>query len=278
LLPELSIDVKDFLSIPCPDPIEANNMEEAMVSLTKATMSFLADQQRESTISSLHLSMYLITTFLCEVGQLVGGAIDSGLVKDLVLTIHDETVPRDCSEMYMVQRGKEMDGFLSAYPSVLHCLTKLSLRNLGFNNLDMHHILFDCCKQLKYLSLYQCDTGANSLFKIDAPNSKLSVLELTLCRFERLEVACLPKLEKLSWNTWMSPDMPLAIGFLPSLGELELSCGAVCAKSKIKLSEVLHANTCIHTLSLDFQGENVSSSLLLQSSIHYVVAAIRVIS
>uniref|UniRef100_A0ACD6AAD7 Uncharacterized protein n=1 Tax=Avena sativa TaxID=4498 RepID=A0ACD6AAD7_AVESA len=157
----------------------------------------------------------------------------------------------------MVQRGKEMDGFFSAYPSVLHCLTKLSLQNLGFNKLDMHHILFDCCEQLKHLSLYHCDNGASSWFKIDAPNSKLSVLELTLCRFERLEVVCLPKLEKLSCDTWISPDMPLAIGFIPSLGELVLSCGAVCADSGTKLSELLHATTSIHTLSLDFQGESL---------------------
>ncbi|XP_047071408.1 uncharacterized protein LOC124680381 [Lolium rigidum] len=257
LLPELSIDVKDFLSVPCPDPIEADAMEKAMMSLTKATKNFLADHRRESTISSLHLNLYLINNFLCEVGSLVGDAVDSGLLKDLDLAITDETAPRDCSEVYMVQRGKEIDGFFSACPSVLHCLTKLSLRNLCFIELDMHHILFDCCKQLKHLSLYQCDTGASSLFMIDAPNSKVSVLELTLCRFVRLEVVCLPKLEKLSWDTWMSPDMPLAIGFAPSLGELELSCGAVCANSGTKLSELLHATRGIHTLSLGFQGENI---------------------
>jgi hypothetical protein len=251
-------------------------MEKAMMSLTIATKNFLADHRRESTISSLHLNLYLINNFLCEVGSLVGDAVDSGLLKDLDPAITDETAPRDCSEVYMVQRGKEIDGFFSACPSVLHCLTKLSLRNLCFIELDMHHILFDCCKQLKHLSLYQCDTGASSLFMIDAPNSKVSVLELTLCRFVRLEVVCLPKLEKLSWDTWMSPDMPLAIGFAPSLGELELSCGAVCANSGTILSELLHATRGIHTLSLGFQGENVSSCLLLQSSIHCVVASIKV--
>uniref|UniRef100_A0ACD5WDN4 Uncharacterized protein n=1 Tax=Avena sativa TaxID=4498 RepID=A0ACD5WDN4_AVESA len=257
LLPELSINAKEFLSGPCRDPDKENDTEEAMASLTKAARSFLADQQRDSIISSLHLHLYLIKTFLYEDGPLVSDAIDSGLLKDLDLAILDETVPRACSDVYMVQRGKEMDGFFSAYPSVLHCLTKLSLRNLGFNKLDMHHILFDCCKQLKHLSLYHCDNGASSWLKIDAPNSKLSVLELTLCRFERLEVVCLPKLEKLSWDTWMTPDMPLAIGFIPSLGELVLSCGAVCADSGTKLSELLHATTSIHTLSLDFQGESL---------------------
>jgi hypothetical protein len=233
-----------------------------MVSLTKATRRFLADQQRESTISSLHLKLYLINTFLCEVGTLVGDAVDRGLLKDLDLTILDWTDPLDCSGEDMIQRAQEVDGFFFAYPSVLHCLTRLSLDNLGFIKVDMHHVLFDCCKQLKYLSLCQCDTGLGSLFKIDAPNSKLIVLELTKCRFEILEVVCLPKLERLSWDTWVSRSVPLAFGFVSSLGELELSCGAICDQREFKLSELLHGTTSIHTLTLDFQGEKVSRSFI----------------
>ncbi|XBI86185.1 hypothetical protein VPH35_094191 [Triticum aestivum] len=62
LLPELSIDVQDFLSAPCADPVEANDMEQAMASLTKATRSLLDKQQRGSTVSSLCLNLYLINT------------------------------------------------------------------------------------------------------------------------------------------------------------------------------------------------------------------------
>jgi hypothetical protein len=259
LLPELSIDVKDFLSVPCPDPIEANDMEEAMVSLIKATRSFLADQQRESTISSLHLKLYFINTFLCEVGPLIGDAVERGLLKDLDLSILDEMEILDCSEEDMLQRAQDIDAFFSAYPSLPHCLTKLCLHNVGFNKLDMHHILFDCCKQLKHLILVHCDTGANSFFKIDAPNSNLCAIDIYKCRFERIEVACLPKLEKFFWNTWVSEYAPVNFGFVPSLGELELSCGSSCDQIEFKLSRLLHGVTGIHTLTLDFQGENVST-------------------
>ena len=41
LLPELSINVRDFLSAPCADPIEDHDMEQPMASLTKATRSML---------------------------------------------------------------------------------------------------------------------------------------------------------------------------------------------------------------------------------------------
>uniref|UniRef100_A0ACD5X6N6 Uncharacterized protein n=1 Tax=Avena sativa TaxID=4498 RepID=A0ACD5X6N6_AVESA len=257
LLPELSIDVKDFLSVPCADPIEANDMEKAMVSLTNATRSFLADQQREFSISSLHLKIYLINTFLCEVGPLIGDAVDSGLLKDLDLSILDENSILECSEEDMLHRAQQIDAFFSAYPSVPHCLTKLFLHNADFDKLDMHHVMFDCCKQLKHLILLNCQTGADSLFKIDAPNSNLCVLEIHKCRFEIIEVVCLPKLEKFSWDTWVGEYAPVAFGYVPSLGELELSCGAECDQREFKLSELLDGVTGIHTLTLDFQGENI---------------------
>ncbi|KAM0901686.1 hypothetical protein ACQ4PT_019838 [Festuca glaucescens] len=256
LLPELSISVKDFLSVPCTEPIEANDMEElAMAPLTKVTRNFLADQQRERTISSLHLKLYLTNTFFSEVGPLVGDAIDNGLLKDLDLTVLDETDPLDRSDEDILQRAQEIDTFFRAYPSVLHCLTKLSLKNAGFDKLEMHHVLFDCCKQLKHLSLCYCDTGTYSVFKIDAPNSKLCVLEIDKCRFKRLELVCLPKLEKFACTTWVSQHVPVTFGVVPSLGELELSCGASYNERPFKLSELLHGTTSIHTLTLDFEGE-----------------------
>ncbi|CAM0877929.1 unnamed protein product [Alopecurus aequalis] len=257
LMSEITIDVKDFLPDPCPDHIEANHMEDAMASLTKATRSFLANQQRESTVTNLDLRLYLISMFLCKIGPLVGDAIDSGLLKAFDLAILDETDPCDCSDEDMLQRAEEIDGFFSAYPSLLHCLTRLFLQNANFEKIDMHHVLFDCCKELEQLSLYQCDTGLWSLFKIDAPNSKLRVLELIKCRFGRLEVVCLPKLEKLSWDTWVSWSVPLAFGLVPALGELELSCRAISAQHEFKLSELLRTTTSLHTLTLDFQGENL---------------------
>ncbi|CAM0876208.1 unnamed protein product [Alopecurus aequalis] len=258
LLPEISINAKEFLSVPCPD-LDANNMEElAMVSLTKATRNFLAGHQRESTISILHLKLYLISTFLCEVGQLAGDAIDRGLLKDLDVTVLHETDIFHCSEENRMQRAQEIDSFFSAYPSVANSLTKLFLYNVGFDKLDMHHIVFNCCKQLKHLTLVNSDTGDNSLFRIDAPDSNLCVLDIYKCRFGRIEVVCLPKLEKFSWNTWFCEEyVPLTFGFVPSLGELELTCGSSRYQCKFKLSEVLHGVTSIHTLTLNFQGENL---------------------
>ncbi|VAI39934.1 unnamed protein product [Triticum turgidum subsp. durum] len=260
LLPELSIDVRWFLPAPHSDPIEANDMQEAMVALTKATRSLLSKPRRGSTTARLDLVIYLINTFLSDLGPLVGDAVDCGLLKDLDLTIHDGTDPLDRNEEYMLQRAQDIYGFFTAYPSVLHFLTKLSLYNVCFSELDINRVLFDSCKELKHLFLIYCDTGRHNLCKIDAPNSKLSVLEIHFCRFEMLELVCLPKLEKLTWYHWLSEYSPLLMSYVPSLGELELSSALTLKHVPFKLSEVLHGTTSIHTLTLDFQGENVSTT------------------
>jgi hypothetical protein len=247
LVPEISIDVKEFLTGPCRNPAEENDMDQAMTRLTKVTRSFLANPREGSSISRLRLQLYLINTFLCDIGPLVGDAINSSLLKDLDLAIHDEICPLDRTEEEMIQRAQEMYVFFTANPNVLHCLTRLCLYNVCFGKLDINHILSDCCKQLRHLSLFHSDTGDCTPCKIDAPNSKLSVLEIDTCRFERLELLCLPKLERLEWNTWLSVYAPLSLGFVPSLGELNLSNGRRFSHRGFKLSEVLNGATSIHT-------------------------------
>ncbi|OEL34615.1 hypothetical protein BAE44_0004365 [Dichanthelium oligosanthes] len=258
LLPELDFDVKDFLPVPKPNPIEVSNMEDAMASITKATSSFLAKPQSESsTVTRLHINFYLISHFSCDIGSLLGDAIDNSMLKGLDLVILDEKEPPYCLDVEMVQQAEYVNGFFTAYPSVLICLTKLSLYNVCFRKWDIHHVLFDCCNQLKHIALFHCDAGHRSVWKIDTPNTKLHVLQLYSCFFEKLEIVCLPKLEKLHWNTWTSHNSPLSFGFVPSLRELHLLCGATQNHKGFNLSELLCGTSDIHTLTLDFQGEKL---------------------
>ncbi|XP_044945845.1 uncharacterized protein LOC123395003 isoform X1 [Hordeum vulgare subsp. vulgare] len=257
LLPELSIDVRHFLPVPLQDSVVANDIQQAMVALTKAAKCLFAKPRRETTITTLQLNLYLISTFLSDIGPLLGDVIDSGLLKDLDLCLLDDLKPGDSSELHMLQLAKDMHGFFNAYPSVFRCLTRLSLHGVCFIELDVHHLLFDCCTQLKHLRLHYCDAGHRSLWKIDAPNSKLSVLEIDTCCFERIELVCLPELEKLYWNTWVSEYISLSFGDVPCLGELKLSSALTFYSTVFKLSELLHGTTSIHTLTLDFQGENL---------------------
>uniref|UniRef100_A0A453DHA7 F-box/LRR-repeat protein 15/At3g58940/PEG3-like LRR domain-containing protein n=1 Tax=Aegilops tauschii subsp. strangulata TaxID=200361 RepID=A0A453DHA7_AEGTS len=157
----------------------------------------------------------------------------------------------------MLQKARDVDGFFSAYPNMLPCLTRLQLYNLRFAEGDIHNVIFDCCKQLQHLSLDHCDAGDCSVWQIDAPNSSLRVLEVRYSYLKRLKVLCLPKLERLSWQAWMHCEAPLHFGSVPSLKELFLLCGAHLDHSGFSLSQLLDGATEIDTLTLNFQGEKL---------------------
>lgn len=95
------------------------------------------------------------------------------------------------------------------------------------------------------------------MWKIHAPDSNLTVLELDLCFLVKLEVLDLPKLVRLHWDTWVCPNAPLALGIVPSLKELYLSCCTTVYFRGFKLAEVLRDATTIQNLKLSFQGEKL---------------------
>ncbi|CAM0907048.1 unnamed protein product [Alopecurus aequalis] len=257
-LPELNLNVCDFLPVTRPEPVEAHQMDQATASLTKAPRSFLAEPSRKSSIRRLSLQLYVTGDYSREIGPLVRDAVDSGVVKELDLSIvDDEKEPCAWEHEDMLQQAQAVDGFFTAYPCVLRCLTTLRLHNVRFADWDIHHLLFDCCKQLQYLTLYHCDAGNCSVWQINAPNSKLRILEISLTCLETVEVLCLPKLERLLCDTWFCYESPLRFGSVPSLKELTLICGATVDHREFSLSEVLRGTTNIHTLTLDFQGERL---------------------
>jgi hypothetical protein len=192
LLSELTIDVKDSIPIPHPKPIEAEHMDAAMALLTKAVRSFLASNRCGVSISWLELKFYLINSYSNAIGPLLSEAINIGTIRDLDLAIVHEKDPDECYDEEMQEQARSVDGFFSAYPTVVNRLTKLSLYNICFADWNMHHILFDCCNQLRHLYLSNCDAGGLSVWTINAPHSKLSVLELYVCLVGRLEVSSLP--------------------------------------------------------------------------------------
>ncbi|KAI4962771.1 hypothetical protein ZWY2020_025789 [Hordeum vulgare] len=239
LLPDLKLHVMDFFIAPC----TGLHIDQAMASRARATSSLLAQPCREHTITTLRLKIYLIGNYSRDIGVLVSNAIDSEMLKDLELTILTEKKPEDSGNEVM-------------YPSVLRCLTRLHLNNVSFTERDMNHLLFDYCKQLLHLRLDHCDTGDLSVWKINAPHSKLRVLEVYLS-LKRAEVLCLPKLEWIRWQAWLFSEAPLCFGSVPSLKELSLVRDATIIHQDFSLSQVLDGATNIHTLTLDFRGEKI---------------------
>lgn len=269
LLPELNLHVRDFLRAPRPDypsdatlrsdfysRIPAPHMDQSMASLARAVRSFLRIKHR-NTVARMSLEMYLGRNYSHDIGLLVRDAIDNGIVKKLDLTIADDKAPNACKDVDMLQKARNLDRFFNTYPGMLPCLTRLVLYNLRFAEWDIHHILFDCCKQLQHLSLDHCDAGDCSVWQINAPNSSLRVLEIYYSCLKRLEVLCLPKLEQLRWEIWMHYEPPLRFGSVPSLKELYLLSDAKLEQPEFSLSQLLDGSTDIHTLTLNFQGEKL---------------------
>uniref|UniRef100_A0ACD5UFM5 Uncharacterized protein n=2 Tax=Avena sativa TaxID=4498 RepID=A0ACD5UFM5_AVESA len=270
LLPELNLHARDFLPAPCTDSpvagaqpvdfysrIPLQHIDQAMASLTRAAGSFLRTRRSGNVVTRLSLEIHLLSNYSREIGPLVRDAINSGMVKDLYLAIVDDENPNHCKDGDMVQKAQNVGAFFSAYPNMLLCITRLQLCNLRFAEVNINHILFDCCKQLQHLSLDHCDVGDCSVWQINAPNSTLRVLEIYYSYLKRLEVLCLPKLERLHWEVWMHYEAPLRFGSVPSLKDLFLLCGAPLAHPGFSFSQLLTGAMGIHALTLNFQGEKL---------------------
>uniref|UniRef100_A0ACD5Z0U1 Uncharacterized protein n=1 Tax=Avena sativa TaxID=4498 RepID=A0ACD5Z0U1_AVESA len=89
----------------------------------------------------------------------------------------------------MVQQARDVIEFFTSYPCVHSCLVRLFVHNARFAEQDIHHLLFDSCKELKLLILFHCDVGDCSVWQINAPDSKLKLLQvtMTLLRVENRE-------------------------------------------------------------------------------------------
>jgi hypothetical protein len=168
------------------------------------------------------ISLFLTNSSLDEIG-LVSEAIGNGLLKDLNLTSGFESMAIDISDKEMVKHADGVNGFFRNYPNIYFCLRSLTLLNATFAASDMHNLITNTWTQLHSIRLYQCGIGFNTLWKIDAPNSKLNTLEITFCSCKQVELVCLPKLEILIYGNWMSPYLPLTLRNVPCLKEVEIS-------------------------------------------------------
>ncbi|KAL6657113.1 hypothetical protein ACP70R_004893 [Stipagrostis hirtigluma subsp. patula] len=257
LLTQLSIDIKDFLREPYNDPTVDDHVNKAMSSLTEAVRSMLTPTRRKSVIKRLCISLFLINSYSMEIGRLVNEAIEKGIVQNIELTSGVERFAFDVSHEEMLKHADGVNSFFRHYPNISCHLTSLRLYNATFSASDMHNLLDNTCTQLQYLYLYQCDTGFATIFKIDAQNSKLKVLEFAHCACQRVELVCLPKLELLISGYWSSPYLPLTLGNVPCLKEVEVYSPTESYQEPFKLSELLSGTTCINTLTLDFLGQKI---------------------
>ncbi|OEL13055.1 hypothetical protein BAE44_0025926, partial [Dichanthelium oligosanthes] len=162
--------------------------------------------------------------------------------------------------------------FFYATTNLFRHLTRLFLHNARFDELQMHRLL-NSCEQLQHLVLNNCDSGDESVLKINMPNSKISYLKLRSCCFEKVEFLCLPKLSELHYELWYSLNTPFSFGIVPCLEEVHLVGAMAHYQPGHNLSVLLRGTKELHALTLDFQGEKIKIYIHSLSSFYCLLFA-----
>jgi hypothetical protein len=157
--------------------------------------------------------------------------------------------------------AKQFNGFIGECPDAFAGLTRLHLQNLRFGQSDIPNML-STCKRLQSLSFFQCDAGMRSVLRIE--HARLVQLDIKYGQFLRVELDCLPMLQRISYNNWHYAICPLVLGFVPQLSELTLSCG-YASDMTFRLSDLLVNVPSIENLHLDFQSQKVLTRLIFIS-------------
>uniref|UniRef100_A0A453CJB6 F-box/LRR-repeat protein 15/At3g58940/PEG3-like LRR domain-containing protein n=1 Tax=Aegilops tauschii subsp. strangulata TaxID=200361 RepID=A0A453CJB6_AEGTS len=117
-----------------------------------------------------------------------------------------------CSPADFLHFGKQFNDFVGACPDAFAGLTRLWLRNMRFGEFDIPNIL-STCKLLESLRLSHCDSGIHSVLQVE--HAQLAELEIDQGKFERVELICLPKLQRI----WVLPECPKLL--TPVLSKLQ---------------------------------------------------------
>jgi hypothetical protein len=158
--------------------------------------------------------------------------------------------------------AKQFNGFIGECRDAFAGLTRLHLQHLRFGQSDDIRSMLSTCKRLQSLSFFGCDAGESSVLHVEHP--QLIELDIKFGQFLRVELDCLPKLQRMSYNTWFYELAPLVLGFVPQLSELTLSCG-YDSDMTFRLSDMLVNVPPIENLHLDFQSQKVLTRLIFVS-------------
>ena len=137
------------------------------------------------TIKHLELSFYLTEPYLQSIGRAVANVTESGKTNRLDFTIWTDVGHPEYEQCLLF--GERLMSFQS-YPVAFKWLTRLTLHNITFGEIDIHNLLNNCNK-LELLSLTCCDavinpvTGEVAILTIDAPHSALLALEVITCGY-----------------------------------------------------------------------------------------------
>ncbi|XP_037416822.1 uncharacterized protein LOC119279819 [Triticum dicoccoides] len=159
-----------------------------------------------------------------------------------------------CSSANFLQFGKQSNDLIGACPDAYVGLRRLWLRNMRFGELDIPNI-FSTCKLFESLRLTDCDSGIYSVLQVE--HAELVEFKVDRGKFERIELAYLPKLQRVCYNSWYSYEYFLYFRFVPQLSKLTLMKSAGRMQKTLELSQLLANVPSVSNLHLDFASEQI---------------------
>ncbi|KAM0851758.1 hypothetical protein ACQ4PT_052221 [Festuca glaucescens] len=178
------------------------------------TDNILSTRSPEITVSKLKIRFVLTDRDCISIGNSVARAMANQKVEAAEFEMVTEKAYAACSPDDLLHFGSQFNAFLAACPDAFAGLTRLWLRNMRFGELGIPDIL-STCKRLESFHLTHCDSGIHSVLQLE--HARLVELEVDSGYFERIELTCLPKLQRVSYNNWFSYGYPIYFGFVPQL-------------------------------------------------------------
>ncbi|VAI62192.1 unnamed protein product [Triticum turgidum subsp. durum] len=178
-----------------------DKMPQINRAVAHVTDSILGTRNPEITIRNLKIRFILMDRDSLTIGRSVAHAMSTQKVEAAEFEIITEKAYRNCTPADLLQNAKLFNNFVGACPDAFAGLRRLWLRNMRFGEQDIPNIL-STCKLLESLRLIHCDSGIHSVLQVE--HAQLIELEVDLGRFERVELICLPKLQRI----WVVPECP----------------------------------------------------------------------
>ncbi|VAI51657.1 unnamed protein product [Triticum turgidum subsp. durum] len=227
--------------------------------VAEVTDKILSTRSPHITVHKLKLKFFLVPSRCLSIGKSVGLAMVIQKLDAAEFEIMTQKDFSHCTDAHRLLYAKKFNDFVSDCPDAFAGLTRLHLRNMRFGKSDISNILSHC-KRLEFLSFFECDEGVRSVLYVE--HAQLVELVIIFGKFETVELACLPKLQRMSYRDWQYDDNPLVLGFVPQLSKLSLACPYLSGKT-LNLSKLLANAPTVSDLYLEFRSEKNAPKCLL---------------
>lgn len=213
----------------------------------------LTTRSPQITIRKLQVTFVLTPNDCRSIAKSVGLAMATHKVDAAEFEIVTPKNSYHCTHADLLNFAKQFSSFVADCPDVFAGLTRLQLQNLRFGDSDIPNIL-RTCKRLESLSFFECDAGIRSVLQVK--HAGLVELSITYGEFQTVELDCLPKLQRMTYNNWPSDENPLVLGFAPQLSKLSLANACLSDKT-LMMSQLLANVQTVSDLYLDFRSEKI---------------------